>query len=735
MLRFLLALLLASSAAVAQPVWQTQKLSNEHLNAVAFQTEERVWAVGNNGTVYLSTDAGERWTEFNMNLISTGTGRGSPHFNGIHFFDEQTGWIVGDRGFVAQTQDGGETWSQHTAPANQALYDVHALDAQRIWVAGNNATLYFSSNGGRQWATVHVPGRGHLRDVHFTDATTGWATGAGTGYLVGTRDGGETWSEVSVEFLGTQSSLRSLAFEEGIGWATGQLGSVHRTLDGGRSWQELALGRGIQSELTGVAPITAHQAVIVGSNSLVLYTQDAGQTWTQAVFSANYMWNGVARSPKGTVIGVGNVGWVLRSSIEPFILPEPEPTPTPEPNPLPEPEPGFIPLTGFPAGSEVIAIHLAPRGGFFLSAYNYGVYQLFDSTWVSLYPALPSPQVWAITSTRTPEGEETLLAGSWEQGLFNSTDGGLTWLPVVGPSGFAVALTTDVLRGQPYIVDHIGNVYSSTDGGIAWSLEGQVPGIAGPLGFFVKGDLMLIAQQDGMLRSTDGGATWNRPSGFFPGTRIEAIAQHGDGATLWAGTRVGLYRSTDDGATWRIQDTGVVNPQVITLLTLAQSDVVAMGTWGSGVHISTTGGMSWRPIELWNQSPTAKATSGNVQALAFHAGSRSLLAGTNDGGLLVYPIVSMSRPTTVDAESTPISRLTLYPNPARDAVRIALPASASGSRLVMHDLLGRTVLEADVPAFTEGFLLDARNLAAGTYLIRWEETSGLRGMATVVIAR
>jgi hypothetical protein len=164
--------------------------------------------------------------------------------------------------------------------------------------------------------------------------------------------------------------------------------------------------------------------------------------------------------------------------------------------------------------------------------------------------------------------------------LVTTNDGGATWrqlpLPCTGFAGLPVA-TLDgvhvwvVCPSQPGAGQQLKDVWTSADGGVAWTLRARA-GLNGNVGTISSsgyaGLLALASSQTGFLtmergdlyRSTDGGVTWVSCSisggeGFFPALWI-LDPMHGWVAAQVPATsmegRVGLYRSTDGGAHWNL---------------------------------------------------------------------------------------------------------------------------------------------------------------------------------------
>lgn len=142
---------------------------------------------------------------------------------------------------------------------------------------------------GEGWTgTRHGAAGKDLNTVYFTDGKRGWMAGDG-GLVYRTEDGGRTWVRQSV---GTDEQINDLYFRDKEDGYLVAGNAVYVTADSGRSWREAR--RFSASDVGGGAPelysvrfASKKRGWIVGSisrrdvvtDSLVLYTDDAGETW------------------------------------------------------------------------------------------------------------------------------------------------------------------------------------------------------------------------------------------------------------------------------------------------------------------------------------------------------------------------------------------------------------------------------------------------------------------------
>jgi photosystem II stability/assembly factor-like uncharacterized protein len=257
-------------------------------------------------------------------------------FVAVDFVDAKTGWIAGrdqeqSVSAIFRTTDGGATWVKLLEISGALIEDVDFADATDGWFATVEGVLYKTGDGGLYWTpdleskgewTVQrespptifqdptLGGAGitgeNIVSLFFLDARTGWAAGdapAGTnmadvrGLVLGTRDGGGTWTELSDPAKNPlPTALNDVWFlNADEGWAAGgfienadEIDSLFRTSDGGRTWTRVRTGTG-QFHRT-VQFVTPHSGFVVGITfdldsgtygpSKLLATSDGGATWS-----------------------------------------------------------------------------------------------------------------------------------------------------------------------------------------------------------------------------------------------------------------------------------------------------------------------------------------------------------------------------------------------------------------------------------------------------------------------
>ena len=188
--------------------------------------------------------------------------------------------------------NGQTTWDQ-IKEVNLAnpIYDLCFVNNE-IGFAVNGNIILKTANIGLTWKEVGGL-KAPLRTIHFSDTLQGWAAGMTwvsdeLTPIYRTNDGGESWI---LQLL--PSSLfwptDVFALNENIGYVSGHrygpvdsdslnTSKIFKTSDGGETWKTVCSEYGIESIWSVYFP-NMSEGWAVGSEGLVLYTNDTGETW------------------------------------------------------------------------------------------------------------------------------------------------------------------------------------------------------------------------------------------------------------------------------------------------------------------------------------------------------------------------------------------------------------------------------------------------------------------------
>ncbi|MCC7437856.1 MAG: hypothetical protein IT211_05110, partial [Armatimonadetes bacterium] len=333
--------------------WLNPKPTGNSMYDVQMVTEQFGVAVGENGGMLMTYDAGRTWV-----LHSTGT---NVELQAVHFSDSLHGvagglglpilqtddagitWKVRQQGQatgeqiaairmltpqvgvalgggnatcrIYRTEDGGMTWKEIVSPTTNPIYAMHFINAQEGWAVGAWNTVIHTSDGGATWTLRRSEGSGsaggrrpELRGVFFLDSLRGFMAGRTGQYkdpgpLYSTTDGGYSWSG-SLRNFGT-SPGRIVFITNTTGYLLGS-GIIYRTIDGGKQWS--ALYGADLSEITLFQGIGVNGSTIaaVGSPARIHSSNDTGATWHIRSSGSVATFSGVAFSARqqGVVVAV-----------------------------------------------------------------------------------------------------------------------------------------------------------------------------------------------------------------------------------------------------------------------------------------------------------------------------------------------------------------------------------------------------------------------------------------------
>lgn len=216
----------------------------------------------------------------------------------------------------------------------------------------------------------------------------------------------------------------------------------------------------------------------------------------------------------------------------------------------------------------------------------------FNNNWVVQGPGNIGARVNVVAIH--PTDENIIYAGFSGGGVFKTTDGGQTWLPIFdaqtylsigeitidpsNPNTIYVGTGDPNISGFPFIGD---GIYRSTDAGATWTHLGLTDTrIISKI--IANGNTLVVSTMGlpfertidrGIYRSTDGGATWNKTLYINDSTGIIDMIAHPTNANIifasaWTRLRSSyispltsadakIYKSADGGQTWNVVGGGL----------------------------------------------------------------------------------------------------------------------------------------------------------------------------------
>ena len=227
------------------------------------------------------------------------------------------------------------------------------------------------------------------------------------------------------------------------------------------------------------------------------------------------------------------------------------------------------------------------------------------------WPPNPSIENFAID----PRSPATIYAGTSNDGVFRSRDGGATWEQAA--SGLAELAYPNVGRriyegirdlevspaaGSPvYLTHHYRGVYKTDNEGRRWHESND--GLAATRIWSLEVDrrapsvVWAATFNGGVWRSADRGRHWSRrglTGRFISDVTVDPVKRH----VVWAAASTGLYRSGNDGRTWKRRLK--LKDRSVSVVAIAPSNrrFVYAGTYDRGLYRSWNGGRTWSRPDL-----------------------------------------------------------------------------------------------------------------------------------------
>lgn len=644
-------------------------------------------STGEGGIVWVSRDSGETWAKLNEQLTFTNV-----HALTVDPNNPEVAYAGVWGGGTFRTGDGGQTWDRlpndPTISATAIL--INPRNSDTIYLADRTGPrVYRTTDGGKHWETYFDAGPAYYRVLAATpdpgnpdilyvsifsrhggpmagglfrlekgvavrvtanlprlpvavavdphDQARLYAVTHANG-LYGSTDAGKSWVELSdsdsglpqAESLGFGGLImdpqdsRTLYLIGGgdfdhnlrhTGIDPAIMHTVYKSVDGGQTWVNLNDGSlgGNSGQIKGftIDP-NDRNTLYAGGVKGVFMSRDGGRSWTNITAGLSYTATaGAVISGDGRrlyvptlgggvyvgALGSHGVSWAQSSTLKAQIyhvqvVVDPSDSRT-------------VYATAYPGG-----IFKTTDGGRAWAEGNFGMasFKIDDPSRQGYYALAVSPSE-----------RNILYLGLYGVGIYKSEDGTESWRPVNGANDTmrgkpVTALAVDPSDANRIVVATENGIYRTRDGGATWDdfSQGLLSTDIRTLMLAADGTLYAGSKGYGIFRRGGHDAAWRqmpalREFGTFwpiwdgrPLYQYTSLLIHpADSQTIYLGTfPAGIYKTTDGGKTWRERNVGWTNDGVFTLVSdPLNPEIVYAGTY-NGINRSTDGGGHW---ELWDQ--------------------------------------------------------------------------------------------------------------------------------------
>jgi len=466
---------------------------------------EKIYALTSNG-IFRSTNGGTTWAIVNLCPEVKGTCPTTIQKGSIVIAPSNSQVIYANfDDSILKTVDGGVTWNG----AGNGVYNITShlvvdqTDSEFLYV-GTFWGIYKTNDGGATWAavlqTTQDPAYVQSIAIDPTNKLTAYA-GTYFGEILRTLDGGITWTPMGDTGFAS-IPVNSMA----IGSASPQTlyigsggGGIFNTSDGGISWvrsnqglSAMAIYSLIIDSKEQLNPNNS-QAMYIKANGGIFKTTDGGEVWA--------------------FLETSDSAYDISSR-----------------------------LVIDPANTQVAYRILSD-----------GIYKTTDGglTWVK---SLDHLMAWELVID--PYNTQVVYAATW-QGIFKTTDGGKTWSKPVSSADLVVdAIGISHMDSNVLYAGTTTGVYKTEDAGTTWDRlsvcidnvedyagRDVIPGVTclEPSIHSITIDpkntqVVYLMAEKGVLRSSDGGMSWQTIGGAFANTYLRALAIDYIRQTIYVGT-------------------------------------------------------------------------------------------------------------------------------------------------------------------------------------------------------
>jgi photosystem II stability/assembly factor-like uncharacterized protein len=602
---------------------------------------DTIWAgTQNTRGIYKSIDGGDSWVQMDNGVVESEgiTFRGftvDPNDeNTVYAAAELSSWVWAGRemqgrefdrtaGVVYRTRDGGQNWSAIWRGNNLARY---------VWIDPRDSNVIYISTG--------------IFDREAANSDPQQRIPGGEG-VVKSIDGGQTWFAANngLDNLYVGSLFMHPTNPDILLAGTGNNqyydhNGVYLTTDGAQTWRQVLRDANINAVEFSISDPTVAYA---GSADAIFISMDTGQTWRKVSGLDEYGWGppGVrAGFPIDFQVDPREAGRLFANNYGGGNFVSNDGGKTWE-----------VASAGY-TGAQVRDIAASPDQVF--AAARSGLFASADggASWQGLSFRPASALEWNAVAVDPTSPQHVLASNNWNGILLQSFDAGQSWQPVGSSAGegrgwrviaFAPSDPQTAYAGLSayYSAGSFnedmpsGGVSVTHDGGSHWQpANGGAMADANVTALAVVWDNPAVVYaatgNHGILKSTDGGATWISVSTEEPMLSVAVSPQ--DANRVLIGRQFGGMRSsTDGGVSWSLVTAGMLPEANLSDIVFdpANPMLVYASDRMSGVYRSTDGGVSWQAINQGLQMRT-------VNALALTPDSAHLYAATEGGGVYRY---------------------------------------------------------------------------------------------------
>jgi photosystem II stability/assembly factor-like uncharacterized protein len=662
--------------------WQIPSVQGHHLNDTKWLPDNRILAVGDQGTILISSYSGANWQVTQLPIVA--------NFYGLDYTDSLTFYVAGgdvnNNGQIYKTMDGGQSWALVFDSPTVTIRGIDFVNDSTGFAVAKTGKIIKTTDAGQTWSNLTTGTVNNFTCVQFLNSDTGYAGGDNFG-LYRTDNGGNTWSQV----IGCPTNnIYCMQFvNDTLGWMGAFGGTILRTFNGGLNWVQQFTQNNSQKILK--ISMNGVNTGIAVSNSYVYRTSN-GVNWNAVFNTSQFSAYCVALNSNSDIFFGGQGGSMYSAANFGSTYTDLNPDMGLSTNSKIR---FFDPMNGWVSRHE----------GKILRTTNGG------TTWLeSSIPSGNSMNDLAIISANK------IIAVGVNGTVVTSVNGGVTLSTQQMTSTNDLMAISFPTATTGYIAGISGTLYKTTNGGTAWNvLNSSTTGDIMDLHFLDNNIGYFLTSLGSLKKTINGGTTWTdiNITGFFL-TPFKSMWWIDQDTGMVVNSSGILGRTTDGGQTWNTIPS-FCSGQTYDLVFNDNFHGYAVGHFNfSTCDISYTenAGQSWSPINL----------PFKYEIYGIHAFDSSNFYVCTSTASILHAGSSVVTESTKNA--TIANAISLQPNPANENVLITkLHKSSKSSIIQLLDVSGRLIQSISIEPNVSQVVLDLNGLMAGIYFVNWNETT------------
>jgi len=540
--------------------WRQIYAGTQYINYMTIDHNDNIYV--SVGGIAFSSDAGGHWELRNNGLPSflNVTAIGTTSTNAVLAATWEPPWSPA----LYRSANQGISWTQvTTCPLDSTAVSISVSSSGDIYMGTVGSKLYKSTDDGTTW-TVLYPNARYIGDI-LISSNGSIFLGADNGVFRST-DNGATWIRI-LNPAGLTITRNGVIYAS---WSAN--GWIGKSTDNGNSWSQIPAPPAIMG-------LWWHSSGALFGNwpgRGVRVTRNEGNTWEVAPIPIAIIYSLATKI--GGMLFAGTDNGFFRSTNSGGSW-EAKPVRPELPDPYKQ--------------NSILDIAVTQSGDVFAAAYGAGIWKSTNDgeQWTHSLPStLELPDGYSLAVDSVGNIYAGMAYNLFYGTIYKSTDNGLTW------EERSQGLPRRTVRGMICVSDLTllaatwGNgVFRTTNGGDSWIASSSGLPSNSRIFSFAKSNTGLIfacTMDSGAYVSSNGGISWTRSSSGIATSTVYRIAANSSG-TLFAGTLTGVFRSTNYGQAWTGFSAGLANPIVLSLV------FDSLGY----LHAGTAGGSTFRTIQ------------------------------------------------------------------------------------------------------------------------------------------